>query len=58
MSELFDDDDAEKVLVNDDVLDDPVLEHSDQPISDARMRLEQVLEEKRLRDELQDFFDY
>ena len=58
MSEIFDDDDAEKVLVNDDVLDDPVLEHSDQPISDARRRLEQVLEEKRLRDELQDFFDY
>ena len=59
MSELFDDDD-DKVLIIEDELEeteDIVDEDIEPPLSDARRRLEKLLEEKRLRDELEDYFD-
>lgn len=64
MSELFDDDAEEKDLVNeDDVLDeaeDIVVPDTARPrvACDARRRLENLLDEKRLQDELEDFLDY
>lgn len=60
MSELFDDDGEEKMLIIEDELEeteDIVDEDIDPPLSDARRRLEKLLEEKRLRDELEDYFD-
>ncbi len=58
MSDLFEDDDAldleddlDKVDVEQEIIKIP-------NIKDARIRLEQKLEEKRLRDELDDFTDY
>ncbi|KTD13319.1 PA3496 family putative envelope integrity protein [Legionella jamestowniensis] len=59
MSDMFDDDlddevdpfiNPEEELINTDTLVDSTL--------DARRRLENMLEEKRLRDELDDFVDY
>ncbi|ASQ45250.1 PA3496 family putative envelope integrity protein [Legionella clemsonensis] len=59
MSDMFDDDDLDEVdpfinpeeeLINTDASGNPTL--------DARRRLENMLEEKRLRDELDDFVDY
>lgn len=59
MSDLFDEDDIEEVdnfansedeLINTETIENPTL--------DARRRLENMLEEKRLRDELDDFVDY
>ena len=64
MSELFDDDEEDKALDSVDELEDAedaedaVLDPRQRPSSDARRRLEKLLEEKRLRDELEDFFDY
>lgn len=62
MSELFEDDSEDKDLVaqDDDLVEDevPLDEGSKLPISpDARRRLENLLDEKRLRDELKDFLD-
>lgn len=59
MTELFDDED-DKVLVVEEELEDAEDipdEDIDPPLSDARRRLEKMLEEKRLRDELEDFLD-
>lgn len=65
MSELFDDED--KALDTEDEslevetvvdIEGVVLEHPEDSISDARRRLENLLDEKRLRDELEDFLDY
>lgn len=60
MTELFDGEN--------DLIDEDVFEGSDEEIDveadcldktlDARRRLENMLEEKRLRDELDDFVDY
>lgn len=63
--ELFDDDAEDKALVSeDDIVDEEaaadliVQETRQRPACDARRRLESLLEEKRLRDELEDFLDY
>lgn len=59
MSEIFEDDE-DKVLINDDGLADAEEILADQHVrivSDARRRLEDLMEEKRLRDELEDFPD-
>ncbi|KTC86369.1 PA3496 family putative envelope integrity protein [Legionella brunensis] len=58
MSDMFDDDidevdsfsDPEEELINTEAAETATL--------DARRRLENMLEEKRLRDELDDFVDY
>ena len=62
MSELFDDDedkviDAEAQDIEEDA-PTIVLDGRQRPHSDARRRLENLLEEKRLRDELEDFLDF
>lgn len=60
MSELFDDEE-EKVLVAEEEFSEPEAIEVDtrqRGTSDARRRLENMLEEKRLRDELEDFVDY
>ncbi|MGQ3892840.1 PA3496 family putative envelope integrity protein [Legionella sp. CNM-4043-24] len=61
MSELFDDDDhlVEDPFDADEKLTDKLtIDASEATILDARRRLEKRLEEKRLRDELDDFSDY
>jgi len=58
MSDLFEEDDlVESEFVNseEEVVD---LDVSEDTTLDARRRLENMLEEKRLRDELDDFVDY
>lgn len=62
MSELFEDDSDEKdlVLAEDDAAEnEAVLEEGSQLLIslDARRRLENLLDEKRLIDELKDFLD-
>ena len=61
MSELFDDNDDEKIVIADDDLieSDEVMEtHRVKPVlSDARRRLEALMEEKRLQSELEDEWD-
>ena len=59
MSELFDDD--EQDLISEDEFAEPeeaIANTRDLGASDARRRLESLLEEKRLRDELEDYLDY
>ena len=57
MSELFDDED--KGLIEEELQDTKEITlDEDDSIFDARRRLEKMLEEKRLRDELEDFLDY
>lgn len=60
MSDMFDDDedDLDEVdgFVNPD--DDVDIDVRESSTLDARRRLENMLEEKRLRDELDDFVDY
>ena len=60
MSELFDDEDKALVPEEDKIIEDvEVIQNSRQrPDADARRRLENMLEEKRLRDELEDFLDF
>ena len=61
MSELFEEDDDEKVSTEEDGIEqaeDPSLDSLPLRTSDARRRLERMLEEKRLRDELEDFLDF
>lgn len=62
MSELFDDDAEDKVLVEDEVVDEDVeaiiVDDIQPPACDARRRLEKLLEDKRLESELDDFLDY
>ncbi|MDI9817870.1 MULTISPECIES: PA3496 family putative envelope integrity protein [unclassified Legionella] len=58
MSDVFDDDDLDEVdpfLSPEEEVD---VEMPESSILDARRRLENMLEEKRLRDELDDFVDY
>ena len=59
MSELFDDEE-DKVLVSDDELldiEDVMEDITPLPTMDARRRLESLLDEKRLRKDLDDLFD-
>lgn len=64
MSELFDDDEDKALVAEDEVVESPdgMAEADDQDSrhrnSGARRRLENLLDEKRLRNELEDFFDY
>ena len=61
MSELFDDEEAKEANEEEEFSeseDIPVVENHQRPGADARRRLESLLEEKRLRDELEDFLDY
>jgi hypothetical protein len=53
MSELFDIDDEEQPIEEEALVQDT---YKSSP-SDARRRLERLLAEKKLRDELEDFFD-
>jgi hypothetical protein len=61
MSDLFEEDEDVVLEVGDDFedidVDAEVVEKDNQGI-DARRRLENMLDEKRLRDELDDFMDY
>ena len=61
MSDLFEEDEEEILEVVDDFeeveVDTEITEIPGTGL-DARRRLEQMLEEKRLRDELDDFVDY
>ncbi|MFY7697398.1 MAG: PA3496 family putative envelope integrity protein [Legionella sp.] len=65
MSELFENDEEKESITEDEFIDDVDVDVSDideidieKPSIDARRRLENLLEEKRLRDELEDFLDY
>lgn len=63
MAELFDEDVEDKALIAEDELveiDEEIVvqELSPHPTTDARRRLENLLDEKRLKDELEDFLDY
>ncbi|RUR17810.1 hypothetical protein ELY21_09925 [Legionella sp. km535] len=61
MTDLFEEDEEEIIEVEDDFEEVEVdTEFTDMPGNglDARRRLEKMLEEKRLRDELDDFVDY
>ncbi|AAU26683.1 TPA: PA3496 family putative envelope integrity protein [Legionella pneumophila] len=61
MSDLFEEDEEEVIEVVDDFddveVDTEIIEAPGVSL-DARRRLENMLEEKRLRDELDDFVDY
>jgi hypothetical protein len=60
MSELFDDEEGKELVAEEEALDaeEIVSESRGKPSADARRRLESLLEEKRLRDELEDYADY
>ncbi len=63
MTDLFEEDEEEIIEVSDDFEEVEVevdAEFAEIPANglDARRRLEKMLEEKRLRDELDDFMDY
>ncbi|PJD92631.1 MAG: hypothetical protein CK426_01075 [Legionella sp.] len=61
MTDLFEDDNEEVLITDesfDDVALDPELVQVADGTLDARRRLEKVLEERRLREELDDFMDY
>lgn len=61
MSDIFEDDEEEVIELVDD-FEEVEVDTEEADISgvslDARRRLENMLEEKRLRDELDDFVDY
>ena len=61
MSDLFDNGEDEKTLIADDEIVDAeeiVEDHRLKPVnSDARRRLEALMEEKRLQSELDDYLD-
>jgi hypothetical protein len=61
MSDLFDDEEDEKTLIVDDEVEDVeevVEDNRSKPVnSDARRRLEALMEEKRLQSELDDYLD-
>jgi len=58
MSELFNDEDK-TLIVDDELIDaeEVIVDTRPRPMSDARRRLEDLMEDKRLRDELEDFLD-
>ena len=58
MSDLFEEDEELEVVEDfDNDVEDDVIEIQDGGL-DARRRLENMLDEKRLREELDDFLDY
>ena len=60
MSELLDDDENKILVVEDEevFVDDVIPDRRQRPASDARRRVENLLDERRLRNELEDFLDY
>lgn len=61
MTELFTDDEEKSLIVEnikEEELIIPPLEITQKSSANARRRLEDLLEEKRLKDELEDFCDY
>lgn len=60
MSELFDNDEEKDLIAEDEFVDEQDIlgEQSSYSTYDARRRLESLLEEKRLKDEIEDFLDY
>lgn len=58
MTELFEDDEIDVVDESFNAEEDVDIDTSEGIILDARRRLEKKLEEKRLREELDDFVDY
>ena len=57
MSELFDDEDK-ALIVEDEVVETEVaIDSRHRSLLDARRRLENLMDEKRLRDELEDYLD-
>ncbi|BCA96690.1 hypothetical protein TUM19329_30510 [Legionella antarctica] len=61
MSELFEEDEEEAIEIEDDFEEvevDTEITETPKGNLDARRRLENMLEERRLRDELDDFVDY
>jgi len=66
MTELFDDAEDKTLIVEDeivedieDVVEEVIVQDARQRVTpDARRRLEKLLEDKRLQDELEDFLDY
>lgn len=58
MSELFDEEDLVEGELFENSEEEVIVDIDETPTLDARRRLENMLEEKRLRDELDDFVDY
>lgn len=58
MTELFDDEEIDVIEGAFPVEDIVEVDTTESIVLDARRRLEKKLEEKRLRDELDDFIDY
>jgi hypothetical protein len=58
MSDLFEDEEGKDLNAEEEVEEVEKINHDSKHFSDARRRLENLLEEKRLRDELEDFTDY
>lgn len=58
MTELFDDEEIDVIEGAFPVEDIVEVDTAESIVLDARRRLEKKLEEKRLRDELDDFIDY
>ena len=64
MSELFDEDEDKLIVaeaedaVDLDEADDVVSDDGELPTAGARRRLENMMDEKRLREELEDFLDF
>ena len=58
MTDLFDDEEGKELATDDAIENIPlIVEQRQRSPADARRRLEHLLEEKRLRDELEDFLD-
>ena len=60
MGELFAVEEDSVIVVDDDVVEVEEIEHETphHPTIDSRRQLENLLDEKRLRNELDDFLDY
>jgi hypothetical protein len=58
MSELFDDEEKALVVEDEAVEAEVVVDNRNRNLSDARRRLENLMDDKRLRDELEDYLDY
>ncbi|GGI89974.1 PA3496 family putative envelope integrity protein [Legionella impletisoli] len=60
MSNLYDDEEEKELMTEDEFVDadEIILDSRLDSTSDARRRLENLLDEKRLREELDDFLDY
>ncbi len=60
MSELFEDEEDSDLTADDEFVEteDVIADNELHPTVDARKRLESLMEERRLRDELEDFLDF